>query len=151
MIVRAAKEADLLRLEELEQAVITAERPFNSTLKVEGAKYYDLPTLISSDDSLLLVVELEGELISTGYVQIRVSKQSLNHDKHGYLGFMYVEPEHRGKGINKVVIEHLIEWAKAEGIHDFYLDVYAENGFAMSAYKKLGFENTLVEMAVHIK
>ncbi|KAF7765010.1 hypothetical protein PCIT_b1132 [Pseudoalteromonas citrea] len=151
MIYRAATEADLSKLEELEQAIITAERPFNQTLKIEGAKYYDLPALITSGDSLLLIVELEGEIISTGYVQIRDSKQSLIHEKHGYLGFMYVEPQYRGKGINKLVIERLIEWAKVKNIHDFYLDVYSSNRAAVSAYKKLGFDDTLVEMAVHKK
>jgi ribosomal protein S18 acetylase RimI-like enzyme len=149
MNFRPAREADLRKLEDLEQAVICAEQPFNHALKSNGARYYDLPALISSNDSLLLVVELDEEIISTGYVQIRESKQSLKHERHGYLGFMFVQPQYRGRGINKQVIEYLIEWAKDQGIYDFYLDVYANNHAAINAYKKLGFENNLVEMAIH--
>ena len=105
---RQATPADLPQLLKLEQAVIDAERPFNTTIKDQEAKYYDIEALINNDDSLMQVVEFNDVIIATGYVQIRESKVSLKHKNHGYLGFMYVEPVHRGKGINKQVMQKLI-------------------------------------------
>ncbi|WP_153916226.1 GNAT family N-acetyltransferase [Shewanella sp. TC10] len=147
---RKAVIQDLDVLKKLEQQVVEAERPFNSSIKPENAYYYDLERLLTDEQSYLLVGEIEDQIIATGYVQIRVSKRSLTHDTHGYLGFMYVAPEHRGKGVNKLLIDKLIEWSKQRLVNDFYLDVYDDNKAAMRAYEKLGFSKTLVEMKLNL-
>ena len=138
----------------LEQSVIEAERPFNSTIKPPGfnkeATYYDLDNLLTDDASHLLVAELQGLIIATGYAQIRTSKASLIHSKHAYLGFMYVAPEHRGLGINKMIIERLIKWSKTQTVTDVYLDVYNDNEAAIKAYEKVGFVKSLVEMKINL-
>ena len=144
--VREAAPNDITILRQLEQKVIDAERPFNDRIRTEGAEYYDIEALVTSPDALLVVVESNKELIGTGYVQIRQSKPSLQHEKHGYLGFMFVSPEYRGQGINKNIIEHLMDWGKTKGVKDFYLDVYAGNQSAVKAYEKVGFTPSLVEM-----
>ena len=150
MIIREAGGSDLCRLLELEQCVVEAERPFNSSLKSESAFYYDIEKLISSPDAYLLVAEVEGEIIGTGYAQIRESKQSLEHKYHSYLGFMYVSPIHRGKGINAKLIHELIAWSKSRGISDLYLDVYSDNASGIKAYKKVGFKPSLLEMKLSL-
>ena len=151
MKYRAATIADLPTLLALEQAVVEAERPFNAAIREQGATYYNIEDLILSDNSYMLVVELNEQIFATGYAQIRASKVSLNHDQHGYLGFMYVQPEHRGKGLNQEIMQRLIAWCESKGITDFYLDVYAENKSAVRAYEKLGFAPTLMEMSLHKK
>ena len=143
---REAKINDIPKLLELEQCVVEAERPFNASIKSEGAYYYDLEQLITSDNALLLVVEIGNEIAATGYAQIRDSKPSLVHEQHSYLGFMYVSPQFRGQGINSILIEKLIEWSKLKGVNTFYLDVYSENQSAIKAYEKVGFKSSLVEM-----
>ena len=146
MHLRIATQDDLTDLLHFEQAVVEAERPFNKHIKGKKATYYDLPLLINDINSQLLVLEETGEIIATGYIQIRSSKKSLSHQEHGYLGFMFVLPDYRGRGFNRLVMDALIGWGKAQGIDVFYLDVYAENQAAINAYKKLGFEPSLVEM-----
>jgi len=143
--------ADLPKLLELEQAVVEAERPFNEVIKPQNAHYYDIEQLITDEDSYLLVIEASNEIIATGYIQIRESKPSLTHDKHGYLGFMYVDPNHRGKGLNQTLIEQLISWSKNKGVTVFYLDVYAQNSAAIRAYEKVGFVPSLMEMRLNVK
>jgi len=150
VIIREAGERDLARLLELEQGVIDAERPFNALLKSESAFYYDIERLISSPESHLLVAEVESEIIGTGYAQIRDSKPSLAHKQHAYLGFMYVSPMHRGKGVNAKLINQLIDWSKRRGISDLYLDVYSENDSAVKAYEKVGFKASLLEMQLSL-
>ncbi|MCO1337074.1 GNAT family N-acetyltransferase [Microbulbifer sp. OS29] len=107
--------------------------------------------MISCNNSHLLVVEIEHNIIATGYAQIRNSKISLEHEQHSYFGFMYVSPKYRGQGINPRLIEELISWSNHKGIFDIYLDVYAKNDSAIKAYKKAGFEPSLVEMKLSIK
>ena len=146
MQFRQATLSDVNALLALEQAVVDAERPFNSALKAQGARYYDIPALITDDDSYLLVAEDNGAIVATGYIQIRQSKPSLEHNVHGYLGFMSVAPAYRGMGLNKQIIDTLMAWAESKQVFDFYLDVYAENRAAINAYEKVGFQPSMLEM-----
>lgn len=147
MITREATEKDLEILLEFEQGVITAERPFNSTLIEGEIHYYDLKFLIQSPDATVIVAEENNEVIASGYALIKKSEKYYNQfEKYSYLGFMYVKPEHRGKGINKVITDELISWSKSRGISEVRLDVYAQNESAIKAYEKAGFEPHLLTM-----
>ncbi|MDP4534738.1 GNAT family N-acetyltransferase [Alkalimonas collagenimarina] len=149
LIVREARSDDYEPLLALEQKVVDAERPYNALLKETGAYYYDINKLISAQDTKLFVGEISGALIATGYVQIRQSKASLQHAKHGYLGFMYVAEAYRGLGLNQVILQKLVSWGQAQGINHFYLDVYAKNSSAIRAYEKFGFQSSLLEMTLN--
>ncbi len=60
----------------------------------------------------LLVAEIDRELIGSGYARIERSKPYFQYAWHTYLGFMYVVPEHRGKGISKKIrLMFPIYWA----------------------------------------
>lgn len=143
---REALMAEIEMLRELEQKIVEAERPFNPSIKPKNAVYYDLDDLISSESAYVLVAEDSERIIGTGYLQIRRSKDSLVHENHGYLGFMFVDPSYRGLGLNPAIMDKLITWGKAKGLRDFYLDVYAENQVAINAYEKSGFAKSMIEM-----
>jgi len=143
---REANIDDLSKLLDLEQKVIEAERPFNSSIKTDKTTYYDIESLIIDSDSYLIVTEDADKIIATGYAQIRRSKASRNHDIHSYLGFMFVSLGFRGKGINNALVEQLISWSKSKGAQAVYLDVYSGNTSAIKAYEKVGFEPSLLEM-----
>ena len=146
MKIRKATINDREQLRLLEQRVVDAERPFNSSIKSGSPIYYDLDDLLVNDNAYLLVIEVENRIIATGYSQIRPSKHSLRHNTHAYLGFMYVCPKFRGKGLNKALTDKLICWSRNKGINAVYLDVYSDNRSAIRAYEKLGFEPSLLEM-----
>ncbi|MBX7172666.1 MAG: GNAT family N-acetyltransferase [Pyrinomonadaceae bacterium] len=144
--IRQAKIEELETLLEFEQGIVTAERPINPTLKDGEIHYYDLAELVRSDLSAVFVAELNNELIASGYVLEKEAKDYEKHDKYAYLGFMYVKPEHRGKGINQRILESLINWAKERGLNEIRLKVYSENFSAVKAYEKAGFKPLLLEM-----
>ena len=150
LIIREASSKDQAALLCLEQKVVEAERPYNDTIKSENAIYYDLINLVNDAASLLIIAEYKDQIIGTGYAQIRESKKSLRHTKHSYLGFMYVDPEYRGLGINKLIMDNLIDWSKEQGVFDLYLDVYNENDSAIRAYEKVGFTKSLIEMKINL-
>ncbi|MGS2721865.1 GNAT family N-acetyltransferase [Paraglaciecola aestuariivivens] len=151
IIIRNAESQDLPILKTFEQGIIATERPLNSSLKAEQFCYYDIGALIEGQQSTVVVAEDNGQIVGSGYARIKTSKAHLVHDLHAYLGFMYVAPSHRGQGINQLVIKSLIEWGKAQGMTDFYLEAYAENKPAIKAYEKLGFKASLVEMKLELK
>lgn len=92
--------------------------------------------------------EIDKEIVATGYAKAKRSKSAHIHDWHAYLGFMFVSAKHRGKGLNKAIVDELLDWARAKHFSAAYLDVYPENEGAITAYKKLRFEPSLLEMRV---
>jgi len=150
IIIRKATIADLERLYQFEQGVIEAERPYDSTLK-EKTHYYDLEEMINASHIELLVAEVEGKIIASGYARVEKAKHYLKHNTHAYLGFMYVLPEHRGKGINKIIIEALKKWTHSQNIAELRLDVYFDNISAIKAYEKIGFSKHMIEMRFNLE
>jgi GNAT superfamily N-acetyltransferase len=150
MKLRLAQPDDLPILLEFEQGVIEEERPCNDSIKKTYVNYYDLSAFLADPNTSLQVVEHDGRIVGCGYAQLRPSEAAFVHDRHAYLGFMYVEPGVRGQGINKMIIESLISWSRDKGVHDFYLDVYTENRAAIRAYEKVGFAPVLVEMKLNL-
>ena len=144
--IRKAIANDLAKLIEFEQEIITAERPFDSTLKPTKISYYDLSKMIDATDVQIVVAEKGLELIGSGYARIVTAKPYLNHENYAYLGFMYTHPNHRGKGINASIIKELQNWCALQNIFEIRLDVYHENGPAIKAYEKAGFKKHLVNM-----
>ncbi|MDN3583879.1 GNAT family N-acetyltransferase [Mucilaginibacter flavus] len=152
MLIRQATIRDLPTLLQFEQGVINAERPFDPTLIPGHINYYDLEMFITSPDVELLVAELDGELVGSGYARIKQSeKVYFNFERFAYLGFMFVSPQHRGKGINKLIIDKLKEWTKEQGLQELRLQVYADNEGAVRAYEKVGFNKHMIEMRMGVE
>jgi GNAT superfamily N-acetyltransferase len=144
--IRAATRLDLDTLLRFEQGVIAAERPFDPTLRPGLIHYYDLEQMITAPHIHLVVAEWESQLIGSGYARLESAKPYLQHSRHAYLGFMYVEPTYRGKGINKMIIEALAQWSRAQNITELRLDVYHDNLSAIRAYERAGFTQHMVQM-----
>ena len=148
--IRTAETTDLPILLEFEQGIIMVERPFDPSLKAGHINYYDINELILSDNSEVIVAVSEGEIVGSAYVKIKTALPYLDHADYAYLGFMFVKPEYRGRGINYLIINALNEWAKRRGITEIRLDVYDENVSALKAYEKAGFKRHLVNMRMRI-
>ncbi len=146
LMVRPAQLADIPMLREFEQGVIAAEREFATNLIDGPVKYYDLKALIESDDAQLVVVERDAKLIASGYARMEMDKPYFTPQRYAYLGFMYVVPEQRGKGIIKHVFEALFAWSAEQGIEAHKLEVYSSNAAAIRAYEKLGFKAEMTTM-----
>ena len=144
--LRPALAADLPTLLEFEQALIGFERPYAPNLRKDHFHYYDLGAYIADPDIEIVVAEIDDELVGSGYALIRDNSHFKVPEKYIYLGFMYVVPEWRGKGINGKILDYLMDWGKSRGHTEFQLTVYAENESAMRAYQKKGFEAEILRM-----
>lgn len=150
ILIRPAHVDDLHILYEFEQGIITAERPFDPTLKDQRINYYDLKALVKAEDTEVLVAVIENEIVGSGYIQIREGKDYHKHDSYGYIGFMYVKPAHRRKGVIQEITSHLMTWAKSKQLNEVRLEVYDENAPAVAAYQKAGFKKHMAEMRIEI-
>jgi GNAT superfamily N-acetyltransferase len=147
VIVRPAMLDELDRLLSFEQEIIETERPFDPTIRQgDDVHYYDLEGLLSSADAEVVVAEVGSKIVGSGYARIEISEAYLKHSKHSYLGFMYVVPEHRGKGINKKILKTLEAWSVSRGVTEMRLEVYVENAGAIKAYEKSGYAGLVLTM-----
>ena len=61
-------------------------------------------------------------------------------DRHrGWMIQVYVKPAHRGTGMSRALVEHLLDYAK-DRVIQIHLGVWSENEPAIRLYKKLGFD-----------
>jgi GNAT superfamily N-acetyltransferase len=148
--IRPAVKADLPKLAEFLQILVDAERPFDPTLKEGEIFYYSIEDMIADKVTEVMVIENNSEIIGCGYAQIRSAKPYEKHELFGYLGFMFVKPEFRGKGINGLLLDDLKKWILSQGITEVRLQVYDENEAAVKAYEKAGFKKILTTMRCDI-
>ncbi len=149
--IRKANLDDLSVLLMFEQGLIEAERPMDPTIKDGKISYYDISLLIKNDNSDVFVVEIDNEIVASGYAKILDDRPYLKHDKQGYLGFMFVPEKHRGKGLNKLIMDALVNWCKERKVYELRLDVYDSNEPAIKAYEKAGFKKHLINMRMNIE
>ncbi|GAA4232695.1 GNAT family N-acetyltransferase [Postechiella marina] len=150
-ILRIATLDDLPTLLNFEQGVIEAERPFNPTLKEGKINYYNINELIKNDESEVFVAEVGGKIVASGYAKIKTDRPYLKHSKQGYLGFMFVDDNYRGQGLNKLINNALFKWCKSRNVFEIRLDVYNNNIPAIKAYEKVGFKKHMINMRLNIK
>ena len=149
--IRKASIVDLEQLLAFEQGLIKTERPFDPNVKPDPVNYYDLKAMLTDPQIEMVVAEVNNKVIASGYARIDKSKPYLKHSQHAYLGFMYVLPEYRGQGINKKIMDVLKNWAAAQNITEFRLEVYSENVSAIKAYEKAGFSKYFLEMRFNLE
>ena len=150
MKIRPAKQEDINVLLKFEQELIKFERPFDPTLKKGVISYYDISKRIEDENSYVLLVESDNEIVGSGFADIVKSKPFLKHDYFISLGFFYVKENYRSKGVNKLILNGLIKWSKNRGLSEGRLSVYDKNINAKSAYLNYGFEPNLLEMKLKI-
>jgi len=150
-ITRKATLEDLPTLLKFEQGVIEAERPMDPTIKDGKINYYDISEIITNENSDVFVVEINNEIVASGYAKIKSDRHYLKHKKQGYLGFMFVPKDQRGKGANKLIIDALLKWCKERDVFEIRLDVYDVNLPAIKAYEKVGFKKHLINMRLNLQ
>ncbi|MHA7059903.1 N-acetyltransferase family protein [Aquimarina sp. M1] len=152
MMLRSAKTEDLPILLDFEQKIIETEIPMDPTLVTSRKiNYYNLSEYIKSDHTEVVVAEINGEIVGSGYGQIRDRNDFFKQNKMGYIGFMYVKEAYRGKGISQQIINYLSNWFETKDMEEIQLDVYDQNQRAIKAYQKAGFEKYLVRMRINLK
>jgi GNAT superfamily N-acetyltransferase len=146
IVIRDATPEDLPTLLIFEQGIISSERPYDETLTTDHFHYYDLAARIQDNNAVVVVAEQNGKVVGSGSAVIKKGSHYNSFQEYAFLGFMYVDDAYRGNGINKLIIEYLVDWANKKGLKEIRLQVYDDNIAAIKAYEKVGFKKILTEM-----
>jgi len=146
--IRPAHIDDLATLLRFEQLIVEYERSMCSDMQESEFNYYNLQDMIERDDAQVVVAEKDGKIVAAGHARIKKSRNYLTHEFHSFLGFMLVEQDYRGKGVNKLIIDELKAWSREKGMTVCCLTVFDKNESAIRAYQKIGFEKEIIEMRI---
>ena len=123
MILRPYAAAD-------EQAVVELwrrcelTRPWNDPHK-------DIQRKLTTQAELFIVGELQGRLIATAMA---------GFDGHrGWVNYLAVAPEHRGKGYGRLLMRHIEERLTAMGCPKLNLQVRTGNTWVLEFYRRIGY------------
>lgn len=68
----------------------------------------------------------------------------------GVIDDVWVEPDYRQSGVGKAMLERLVAFAAANGIHDLMVEYSLSNDEARAAWERLGFRPTGVRAAATV-
>lgn len=107
----------------------------------------------------IYVAEENGEVV--GFIQGVIIDHQPGQDavfdavhaprKDGWIGLLYVEPEQRGSGIGRALMDEMKRYFQSKNCDTLRLKVLSGNQRAIAFYKKYGFMEHEVEMAKRLK
>jgi ribosomal protein S18 acetylase RimI-like enzyme len=92
-------------------------------------------------DTPLWWVEVSGAPHSpVGCLWLGNVVDQIRGDRHAYILLLYVQPQHRRRGIGSALLRQAEGWAIARGDRQIGLQVFCQNQAAIYLYKKMGYE-----------
>lgn len=143
MHIRKVRQDEWTKLQDLNHEVFVDNVKYDPDLVHDwayteaGKKYYQ--NLVVDPKSICFVAEDDdGQLI--GY--LAASAKSISYRKSRYLEIdnMGVIPQHRSRGIGKMLMDDCKKWAKENSYQKLFVISYGKNEGAVHFYRKCGFE-----------
>ncbi len=131
LVIRALQEEDFPEMMKIDQMVFSSTNtpaPMKQRSLEEYAGRYSADTIF--------VAELEGKV--SGYIGAN-NPTGLASNSHVMELYIAVHPDTQGKGVGRVLIEHLISWGSQQGFKKISLRVLSTNEGAIAFYKANGF------------
>jgi ribosomal protein S18 acetylase RimI-like enzyme len=109
---------------------------YGQPFDIEAAKTF-LANRIRQKDSVMFVVVDEEQYV--GFAQLYPSFSSVGLKEIWILNDLYVDAQHRQKGIAQALIQHILEYSKTTGRKRLVLSTAYDNRIAQNLYEKSGF------------
>ncbi len=143
--VRSAIETDIPRMEALLYQVHGVHAAGRPDLFKPGCKKYtrtELSEILNDPcDRPIFVCEQDG--LVKGYcfcIRQEQTAASMVPIRTLYIDDLCVDEQFRGQGIGKVLYDHVLNYARANGYYNVTLNVWACNPSAMRFYEKCGLQ-----------
>lgn len=97
-----------------------------------------LDRFLSEETPIWWIVTVRDRQIVAG-LWLGQSQDQRTGDRQTYIFLVYVEPEHRRRGLATALLAQAEDWAESQGDRSLSLQVYADNPGAIALYQRAGF------------
>ncbi len=136
--IRKARDKDCSKINGLLTELIHDEKKYDDNINEKCIVKYFYENVIHNDDSCILVVEKDNDIIGYLYGFI-LNNGDAYINKIVRLEALYVKDKYQGYGIGDNLISEFKKWVKQKNISNIELCVCLENEHAIKLYKKHGF------------
>ena len=141
--IEPANADDIDRLVELETKLFGEDAAQHGTFVdvtwPEREGHADFTRLVASSASLVLVAREDDDIVGhlVGYLSAPTpTRQPVTY---AVLRSMYVEADHRRRGVGRLLTERFVSWAREQGCVEARVDSYVANDAAQRFYERCGF------------
>jgi ribosomal protein S18 acetylase RimI-like enzyme len=152
LIVRRATSADLPKIGRLGALLIAEHHDFDSRRFLAAkprtpADYASfLSTQLEDPDVAVLVADHDGDVIGYAYAAVEGYDYMALRGPAGVLHDVIVDPEHRGRGVGRQLLDATFAYLKSRGAPRVILWTAVQNEAAQRLFASAGFRRTMIEM-----
>ena len=150
--VRRATRADLPTLGRLGALLVQQHHDFDGRrFLAPGPRTPDhyagfLGSQLDEPDVLVLVAEQEGRVIGYTFAAMEGYDYKSLRGPAGLLHDLLVDPDHRGRGIGRRLLDETLSVLRAKGARQIVLSTAERNESAQRLFTRVGFRPTMIEM-----
>ncbi len=74
-----------------------------------------------------------------GFAHVHTARDFFTGEEHGHLSDLVVSPTAEGRGVGSALLGAVEDWSRERGHRVLTLNVFAENGRALSLYERRGY------------
>lgn len=135
--IRPANSSDVSRITEIyNEAILNTTATFDTDIKSQSER--NAWFLAHDENHPVLVVESDGRVI--GYASLTRWSDRCAYDGTAEVS-VYIDHNHRGKGVGKKLLEVLILEGKKAGLHNLISRISEGNLSSIHIHEALGFEH----------
>jgi len=105
-----------------------------------------ISTQLEDPDKAVLVADDKGDVVGYAYAAAEGYDYMALRGPAGVLHDIIVDPEHRGRGVGRLLIEAALEFFRSRGVPRVVLSTAARNEAAQRLFARMGFRRTMIEM-----
>lgn len=155
-IVRRATPADLTRVGRLGALLVEEHYGFDPQrfLAARPGTPEDYASFIGAQledpDKAVLVADDKGEVIGYTYAAVEGYDYMALRGPAGVLHDIIVDPEHRGRGVGRLLLDAALAFLRSRGVPRVVLSTAERNEAAQRLFKSAGFRRTMIEMTLEV-
>jgi ribosomal protein S18 acetylase RimI-like enzyme len=109
-----------------------------------------ISTQLEDPDVAVLVAEDNGDVIGYTFAAVEGYDYMALRGPAGVLHDVIVDPEHRGQGVGRLLLDAALEFFRSRGVPRVVLSTAARNEAAQRLFKSIGFRRTMIEMTIDL-